>query len=179
MLVLLSAPAGASPPSLQTVGAKGGLVTGTWSMPTSVSSEFFEVAKYPDVNVYGYFRQKLVRPGTPEDGAESQVRFGVLGASQTSLTADDPKPPLPAGVYYVHIAGHDRACGGVCALIEFSESWRSRSERTGTAPPPGCVAPGTGSGGGGVSRPVTRPPRAPAQVLQAGRTSTSSWSAGG
>ena len=114
MLALVSAPAVASPPSLQTVGATGGLVTATWSLPTSVTSEFFEVAKYPDVNVYGYFRQKLVRPGTPEDGAESQVRFGVLESSQTSLTADDPKPPLPAGVYYVHIAGHD-APAAACA----------------------------------------------------------------
>ena len=33
----------------------------------------------------------------------------MLGADQTSLTSADAKPPLPAGTYYVHIAGHD-AC---------------------------------------------------------------------
>jgi hypothetical protein len=157
VLVLVSAPAAASPPSLQTVGATGGLVTGTWSLPTSVSSEFFEVAYYPDVNVYGYFRQKLVRPGTPEDGRESQVRFGVLGAGQTSLTANDPKPPLPAGVYYVHIAGHDRACGGVCPLIEFSDIVEVTIGSDGNSVSSRVVAPGTGGGGGVIAGDKTPP----------------------
>src|SRR5687768_5428369 len=107
-----TAPAAASTPALQSVGASGGLVSASWSLPSGVRSEFFEIAKYPDVNVYGYFRQKLVRPGTPENGAESQVRFGTLGSSQTSLAASDPTPPLAAGTYFVHIGGHDNVHTG-------------------------------------------------------------------
>lgn len=144
-LALASPPAMANPPSLQTVGARGGLVTGSWSLPSGVKSEFFEVAKYPDVNVYGYFRQKLVRPeGDPLNGAESQVRFGVLHSDQTSLTAADPKPPLPAGVYYVHIAGHD-ACGA-CPSIEFSATVEINIGPDGNSISSRVVAPGTGGG---------------------------------
>jgi len=151
VLALMSAPAVASPPSLQTVGATGGLVTGTWSLPSGVRAQFFEVAKYPDVNVYGYFRQKLVRPEDPLaqprdplDGAESQVRFGVLDSSQTSLTPADPTPPLPAGVYYVHIAGHD-ACGA-CPAIEFSATFEINIGPDGNSISSKVVAPGTGGG---------------------------------
>jgi hypothetical protein len=150
-LALASPPAVANPPSLQTVGATGGLVTASWSLPSGVRSQFFEVAKYPDVNVYGYFRQKLVRPEDPRaqprdplDGAESQVRFGVLDSNQTSLTAGDPKPPLPAGVYYVHIAGHD-ACGP-CPAIEFSATVEVNIGPDGNSISSKVVAPGTGGG---------------------------------
>lgn len=157
-------PAAARPPTLESAGAAGGLVTASWSLPSGVGSEFFEIAKYPDVNAYGYFRQKLVRPGTPEDGAESQVRFGILDTSQTSLTASDPKPPLAAGAYYVHIAGHDKVHSG-CPQIEFSDIMQVTIDAGGNGTSAGVVAPGTGDcqltrgaggtvgGGGGAAIP--------------------------
>jgi len=146
--------AAASAPALKSVGATGGLVTASWSLPSGVGSEFVEIAKYPDVNVYGYFRQRLVRPGKPEDGAESQVRFSVLGSSQTSLTRDDPAPPLPAGTYYVHIAGHDGSCG-TCPSIEFSAIVELVIGANGNSISTTVVSPGTS--GGNVSGDRTAP----------------------
>jgi hypothetical protein len=146
--------AAATPPALKSAGASGGLVSASWSLPPNVGSEFFEIARYPDVNVYGYFRQHLVRPGKPEDGAESQVRFGTVGSSQTSLAPSDPTPPLEAGTYFVHIAGHDRVHNG-CPDIEFSDIFQITIDAAGNGASAGVVAPGTGdcrlgeSGGGG------------------------------
>ena len=140
-----ASPAAANAPSLHSVGASGGLVTASWSLPSGVRSDFFEIAKYPDVNVYGYFRQKLVRPGKPEDGAESQVRFGTLHASQTSLEPGDPTPPLPAGTYYLHIAGHDSSCSS-CAAIEFSAIVEAVLGPGGNLISSTVVAPGTSGG---------------------------------
>lgn len=147
-------PAVASAPALKSVGATGGLVTASWSLPPGVGSEFVEIAKYPDVNASGYFRQKVVRPGTPEDGADSQVRFGILDSSQTSLTPSDPAPPLPAGTYYVHIAGHDRSCSG-CPSIEFSDTVEVVIGPAGNPISSTVVAPGTS--GGKVSGDKTAP----------------------
>jgi hypothetical protein len=138
-VLLPVSPAAANPPKLESVGASGGLVSASWSLTPGVRSEFFEIARYPDVNVYGYFRQKL------DDGSESQVRFGVLGASQTSLTAEDPEPPLEAGTYYIHIAGHDNSCSG-CPQIEFSETVEVVIAAAGNATATKVVAPGTSGG---------------------------------
>lgn len=157
--LLAASPAAARPPALQSAGATpatgGGLFTASWSLPSGVRSSFFEIARYPDVNPFGYFRQKLVRPGTPEDGAESQVRFGVLGSSQTSLAPSDPTPPLEAGTYYVHVAGHDTVHTR-CPQIEFSDTMQVTIDAAGNGTSQGVVAPGTGdcrltagSGGGG------------------------------
>lgn len=147
--------ASATPPVLTPsgVGATGGLVSASWTLPQNVTSQFFEIAKYPDVNASGYFRQKLVRPGQPEDGAESQVRFGTLNSTQTSLTPSDPTPPLSAGTYYVHIAGHDSRHTG-CPQIEFSDIAEVVIGASGNATSTGIAAPGTGvctriRGGGG------------------------------
>jgi hypothetical protein len=154
-LATLSAPADARPPQVTSAGVTNGIATATWSLPSTVRAEFFELATHPDVNVYGYFRQI------------NQVRFGVLYADQTSLTSDDAKPPLPPGpgTYYIHIAGHDRVYDG-CPTIEFSDiveitikdggAVESRLYGPGTgdctrrANSPGGPASGGGSGGGGA-----------------------------
>jgi hypothetical protein len=164
-----ASPAAASPPTLKSAGASGGLVTASWSLPSGVGSQFFEIARYPDVNVYGYFRQKLVRPGKPEDGAESQVRFGTLRTTQTSLDPTDPTPPLEAGTYFVHIAGHDNVHSG-CPDIEFSDIIQVTIDAGGNGASAGVVAPGTGDcrlggsggggGGGGAIRGDETPPTA-------------------
>ncbi len=166
-------PAAASAPTLKSAGAAGGLVTASWSLPPGVRSDFFEIARYPDVNVYGYFRQKLVRPGAPENGADSQVRFGVLGTSQTSLTASDPEPPLEAGTYYVHIAGHD-AIHTSCAQIEFSDIVQVTIDAGGNGTSAGVVAPGTGvcplpGAGGGSGGAIPGDKTAPTTTLSYSR----------
>jgi hypothetical protein len=130
-LVLGSAPAVANPPTLNGVGASGGIVTATWSLPANVRSEFFEIADDPEVNVFGYFRQAHLE------------RFGVLGSDQTALSANDPKPPLPAGTYYVHIAGHDAVHTG-CPQIEFSDIMELTIDANGAATATSKSAPGTG-----------------------------------
>lgn len=162
-LATLSAPADARPPQITSAGATNGFATATWALPSTVGAEFFELAKYPEVNVYGYFRQKCDRlcpdPANPEGNV---VRFGVLGADQTSLTSADAKPPLPPGTYYIHIAGHDRVYDA-CPSIEFSDMMEitikdggaveSRLYGPGTGD---CTlrrnspASGGGSGGGGA-----------------------------
>lgn len=156
-LATLSAPADARPPQITSAGATNGFATATWSLPSTVKAEFFELATNPEVNVYGYFRQR------------NQVRFGVLYADQTSLTSDDAKPPLPPepGTYYVHIAGHDRVYDG-CPQIEFSDMMEitikdggaveSRLYGPGTGDctlrtnSPGSPASGGGGSGGGGAK---------------------------
>ena len=147
-LTLMSASAVANPPALQTAGATGSLVTATWSLPTSVTSQFVEVGKYLEVNAYGYFacyRDPPAGPGGTRcgQGESNVVRFGVLSSGQTSLTTDDVKPPLPAGTYYVHIAGHDAVHTG-CPLIEFSDIYELTIGPDGTDTSSRVVAPGTG-----------------------------------
>ena len=164
-LATLSAPADARPPQITSAGATSGIATATWSLPSTVRADFFELAKYPEVTVFGYFRQKCNQlcpdPGNPESNV---LRFGVLDAGQTSLTSNDAKPPLSPGTYYIHIAGHDRVYDG-CPLIEFSDIMEitinsggavdSRLYGPGTgdctlrANGPGGAAGGGGSGGGG------------------------------
>jgi hypothetical protein len=142
-LALVSAPAEGRPPKLEAVGATGGLVTASWSLPPNVSSQFLEVAKYLEVNAYGYFachRDPL--PTLCGEGESNILRFGVLGSDQTALTADDPKPPLPAGTYYVHIAGNDAVHTG-CPRIEFSDIVELTIGPDGTTSSK-VVAPGTG-----------------------------------
>jgi hypothetical protein len=144
MVAVASAPASALPPQLESVGASNGLVTASWSNPASVAPTHFEVAKYLEVNAYGYFAcHRDPRPTLCDEGESNIVRFGVLSSGQTSLTADDPSPPLPAGTYYVHVAGRDTVHTG-CPRVEFSDI------RELTIAPDGSgtsrlVAPGTGN----------------------------------
>jgi hypothetical protein len=152
-----SAPADAQPPNLGTVGATGGIVTASWSLPPNVSSQFVEVGKYLEVNAYGYFQCfRPPRATLCAEGESNIVRFGILSSGQTSLTADDVKPPLPAGTYHVHIAGHDAVHTG-CPQVEFSDVVELTIGPDGTESSSRVVAPGTGdctlirgSGAGGA-----------------------------
>jgi hypothetical protein len=173
LAAVASAPADARPPNLGTVGATGGIVTANWSLPPNVSSEFVEVGKYLEVNAYGYFQCfRAPRPTLCEEGESNIVRFGILSSDQTSLIANDVKPPLPAGTYYVHIAGHD-AVHTACPQIEFSDVVELTIGPDGTETSSKVVAPGTGEctlirgaggtagggggGGGGVPGDETAP----------------------
>jgi hypothetical protein len=141
LLTVTASPAGAKPPRLTTAAASGGLVSATWSLPAGVGAEFFEIAESPDVNAYGYFR---CNPAVCAPGEGASIRFGVLGSTQTSLTPTDPRPPLPAGTYYLHIAGHDRIHDG-CPLIEFSDIMEIQIDGSGDAAATSQpAAPGTG-----------------------------------
>jgi hypothetical protein len=182
VLALVSAPAEARPPNLGTVGATGGILTANWSLPPNVRSEFLEVAKYLEVNAYGYFQcHRPPRPTLCAEGDSNIVRFGVLYADQTSLTADDARPPLPAGTYYVHIAGHDAIHNG-CPNEEFSDIAELTIGADGAATSSKVVAPGTGDctlirradgtvgpgggGGGGVVPGDETPPTAQLQFAK-------------
>lgn len=177
--LLTAAPATANPPALEAAGTvSGGLATATWSLPSNVTSQFFEIAKSPNVNVYGYF---ACAEGS--DHCESTLaRFGILSSSQTSLTtppacngsACDAWPALDPGEYYVHIAGHDAIHDG-CPRIEFSDIVKVTvaADKSSTSAPYG---PGTGActlirpkpgltgggavGGGGKFAGDTTPPKA-------------------
>jgi hypothetical protein len=143
LLALFSASAEARPPRLATVGATNGIVTAGWSLPSNVSSEFVQVGKYLEVNAYGYFQcfrpPRVTQCG---EGESNIVRFGVLSSDQTSLTTGDAKPALPAGTYYVHIAGHDAVHNG-CPQVEFSDVMEITIGADG-ATSSRVVAPGTG-----------------------------------
>ncbi len=128
------------------MGASGGIVTATWSLPGERAVGVLRDRGYPEVNVYGYFRQRLVGQERRKTARRAGCGSASSTPSQTSLTAGDPKPPLPAGVYYVHIAGHDRACGGACAQIEFSDIVEVTIGADGNSVSSRVVAPGTGGG---------------------------------
>jgi hypothetical protein len=144
VLIAAAAPAEAQPPKLGTVGATGGIVTASWSLPPNVSSQFVEVAKYLEVNAYGYFACfRPPRATLCAEGESNIARFGVLSSDQTSLTASDTKPVLPPGTYYVHIAGHDAVNNG-CPQIEFSDTMELTIGPDGSATSSRVAAPGTG-----------------------------------
>ena len=140
-------------------------MTASWSLPPNVTSQFVEVGKYLEVNAYGYFacfRDPPAGPGGTRcaEGESNVVRFGTLSSSQTSLATANVKPPLPAGTYYVHIAGHD-SVHNACPQIEFSDIFEVTIGADGNATSSKVVAPGTGdctlirgpggaAGGGGV-----------------------------
>ena len=143
-LVVAAPTAEALPPKLESAGATNGLLTANWSLPPTVSTQFFEVGKYLEVNAYGYFQcNRAPLPTRCGDEESNIVRFGVLASNQTSLTPADPTPPLPAGTYYIHIAGHDRV-HTACPQVEFSQTRQVEIHQDGSATDHGVVAPGTG-----------------------------------
>jgi hypothetical protein len=144
LLTAAVSPAAANPPTLASAGASGGIVTAQWALPPSVVAEFVEVAHYPDVNAYGYFVCSGALRGADFCRSNPAVaRFGILNPDQTSLTSGDVKPPLSAGTYYVHIAGHDSVHTG-CPQIEFSATFGITIDANGNAATTQPVAPGTG-----------------------------------
>ena len=177
LAAVAAAPAEARPPKIETVGATGGIVTANWSLPPNVTSQFVEIGQFLEVNAYGYFacyRDPPAGPGGTRcgEGESNLVRFGVLGSGQTSLITADTKPPLPAGTYYAHIAGHDAIHNG-CPQIEFSDIVEVTIGPDGSETSSRVVAPGTGEctlirgsggsagggggGGGGVPGDETAP----------------------
>jgi hypothetical protein len=114
LLAVAPAPADASPPVLDSVTVPlGGLrPTLTWHLPDGVRALFVEASTSPAVNEDGYL------------GERTNVSFNVLGPSQTEYTDDHDYAP---GIYYVHVAGHDKTCvGGACPQVEFSRVVRFR-----------------------------------------------------
>ena len=139
-LALASFATGRSP-ELKGVGAASGVATGTFTLPPGVAARFYEIADAPDTNVFGYFRQAHLE------------RFGVLSSNATSFTDDGPA--LPAGRYYVHVAGEDLD-NQKCPAREFSNIMvmdvTASGSATGTnygAGSPPCSAESGGGGGGG------------------------------
>ena len=114
--LLAAASAEAKSPSLTAVSVTGGQTRAVWTLPTDVRTTFAEIAKDPEVNEFGYFRQRNI------------VSFDVLRSDQRSYT-DDLK--LLPGTYYIHIAGHDNGCSS-CASIEFSRIMRYTVTAAGT-----------------------------------------------
>jgi hypothetical protein len=142
----------ACPPILKSVTVDGNHPTSTWSLPSGVTSQFIQTSTSSGVNEDGYFN--------------TLVNLSVVGPTQTSFT--DPFNFEP-GVYYLHVAGHDKRCrGGVCPPIEFSDvmSFEVTAAAAAAAPTTAAVAFSpravdaaaldcSGQGGGGVVLPST------------------------
>jgi hypothetical protein len=95
----------ACPPILKSVTVEQNHPRSTWVLPQGVTSQFIQTSESSDVTEDGYFR--------------TLVNFNTVGPSQTSFL--DPFNFDP-GVYYLHVAGHDKRCrAGVCPAVEFSE----------------------------------------------------------
>jgi hypothetical protein len=97
----------ADPPVLKSVAVElnQNHPTSTWSLPDGVSSQFIQTSESSDVNEDGYFR--------------TLENFNVVASTATSFF--DPYN-FPSGVYYLHVAGHDKKCrAGVCPPVQFSE----------------------------------------------------------
>jgi hypothetical protein len=127
-LTLWPALALACPPILQsvTVAPKQNHPTSTWTLPAGVTSQFMQTSRSSDVDEDGYFHQKDL------------VTFNTLAPSQTVFT---DQHEFPEGLFYVHVAGHDKRCvTGVCEPIEFSDVMTF--EVTDLPPPP---PPATGA----------------------------------
>jgi hypothetical protein len=134
-LALWPALAAADPPVLKsvTVELNQNHPTSTWSLPQGVSSQFIQTSESSEVNEDGYFR--------------TLENFNVVGGTATSFF--DPYN-FPAGIYYLHVAGHDQKCrGGVCPPIQFSEVMTFQVPGVGSGP--GGALPST-SGGPGPDR---------------------------
>jgi hypothetical protein len=137
-LLVAASPAAAKPPLLVEARSAGSLAQARWLLPSGVGSEFYEVASDPTKSTFGHFLQRNL------------VRFGVLDGKQTCMVDDGP--PLSAGTYYVHIAGHDTAPNS--PQIEFSNTMRFDVPGTGSCPAGGG---GGGGGGGGIVQDLDKP----------------------
>jgi len=97
----------ACPPILKSVTLEPGSnhPTSVWELPPNVTSQFIQTSASAEVTLDGYFRH-----------VES---FDTFAPDQTTYVDQFNFSP---GVYYVHIAGHDKRCNGsTCPAIEFSE----------------------------------------------------------
>jgi hypothetical protein len=140
MLFLVPASALAEPASLVSVTGQPGEnhPTSAWCLPSTVRSEFLQVATSDEVGVDGYFLQKNVKT------------FNVVGPKDTTFTDEFEFEP---GRYYVHVGTHDSRATGhpEIPLIEFSNVLAfdvvGGPNIVGTAG--ACPVPGGGGGGGG------------------------------
>ncbi len=132
-VMLWPALAAADPPVLKsvTVEVNQSHPTSTWTLPTGVSSQFIQTSLSSDVNDDGYFLHV--------------ENFNVVGPNDTSFT--DPFNFAP-GVYYLHVAGHDKKCTSpsTCPPIQFSEVMSFQVPGIGSGP--GGTLPPTGGGPG-------------------------------
>jgi hypothetical protein len=141
-LAVLVSPAAAQPPTIGTVGVQNGYAGANWSLPAGVQSEFYEVASDSATGTFGYFLQRNL------------LRFGVLDPGQTCVVDDGPR--LTPGVYYIHVAGHDREPGA--PQIEFSATKRVVVLASGgTFSCSGSGGGGGGGGGGGTVKDADKP----------------------
>ena len=150
-LALLPALAGSCPPVLKSVTLEPGEnhPTSTWGLPAQGRSEFIQTARSSEVDQFGYFHQRDV------------VTFNTLGAVQTTFT---DLHEFTAGVYYVHVAGHDNRCNGNnCPVNEFSdvmtfevtEAVAGGSATSLASPVPSSAALDCSDAGGAVTLPST------------------------
>ena len=132
-LMLWPALSAADPPVLQsvTVEPNQNHPTSTWTLPTGVSSQFIQTSLSSDTNDDGYFLHV--------------ENFNVVGPTDTSFA--DPFNFEP-GLYYLHVAGHDKKCTrrSVCPPIEFSEVMTFQVPGIGFGPE-GTLPPTTGGPG--------------------------------
>ena len=123
VLSLWPALALACPPILRsvTVEPNENHPTSVWTLPSNVTSQFIQVSESSDVTPDGYFRKLTT--------------FNTLAPAQTTFFDEFE---FPDGVYYVHVAGHDKRCPreSVCPPIEFSEVMSFEV----TTPPPAPAA---------------------------------------
>ena len=123
----------ADPPVLKsvTVELNQNHPTSTWALPEGVSSQFIQTSESSNVNADGYFT--------------TLENFNVVSPSATSFF--DPYN-FPSGVYYLHVAGHDKKCrtAAVCPPVEFSEIMSFQVPGVGVGP--GGTLPFTGGGPG-------------------------------
>jgi hypothetical protein len=105
-----------------------------WSLPPNVASQFIQTSESSDVNEDGYFR--------------TLVNFNAVDPGQTAFVDQFEFQP---GVYYLHVAGHDKKCPreSVCPPIEFSEVMTFQVPGVGSGP--GGTLPST-TGGPGPDR---------------------------
>lgn len=132
-LMLWPALSAADPPVLQsvTVEPNQNHPTSTWTLPTGVSSQFIQTSLSSEVNEDGYFTHV--------------ENFNVVGPSDTSFA--DPFN-FEAGVYWLHVAGHDKKCrsASICPAVQFSDVMSFQVPGIGSGP--GGTLPPTGGGPG-------------------------------
>ena len=115
--VALAVPAAAfaAPPILQSVNfdQSSKVLTVSWSLPPGVQSRVLEVNTNPALDSEGYFLF-----GASNGYYGPKIIFELPEPTATSWV--DSYSDLPAGHYYVHIAGLDTTCSS-CASPEWTE----------------------------------------------------------
>jgi hypothetical protein len=132
LLSLWPALAVASPPVLKSVivAQNENHPLSTWTLPADVTSQFIQTSASSEVNEDGYFN--------------SLVDFNTVGPAQTTFLDEFE---FADGVYYLHVAGHEKRCTrqSICSPIEFSDVMTFQ-------------VPGVGSGPGGTLPPTSGGP---------------------